>query len=100
LHKDDKPLPTGTTGLTAADKLRDEYKKIGDAQKHKFGEGLPGTLPPNFNLKVPGVNAPALPAAQANPSNPVSPGSTTPARPLLAPPAVRPPPPPVKEPQP
>ena len=45
--------------LTTADKLRDQYKKIGDAQKHVFGQGLPGTPPPNFNLKVPGVNAPA-----------------------------------------
>jgi rod shape-determining protein MreC len=100
LRPDDKRQPTGATGLTAADKLRDEYKKIGEAQKHKFGEGPPGTLPPNFNLKVPGVNAPALPAGQANPPNSVSPGSTPPTRPLLAPPAVRPPSPPAVEPQP
>ena len=58
----------GGTGLTAADKLRDEYKKIGDAQKHTFGVGAPGTLPPNFNLKVPGVNAPAESGAAAAPS--------------------------------
>jgi rod shape-determining protein MreC len=60
----------GGTGLTTADKLRDQYKKIGDAQKHVFGEGLPGTAPPNFNLKVPGVNAPAEPAGHANTPNP------------------------------
>ena len=53
---------TGGSGVTTADKLRDQYKKIGDAQKHVFGVGEPGTLPPNFNLKVPGVNAPAGPA--------------------------------------
>jgi rod shape-determining protein MreC len=51
--------------LTTADKLRDQYKKIGAAQKHEFGVGLPGTPPPNFNLKVPGVNAPAEPAPAA-----------------------------------
>lgn len=64
VNQDDQAPQTGGTGLTAADKLRDEYKKIGDAQKHVFGEGLPGSLPPNFNLKVPGVNAPAEPASQ------------------------------------
>ncbi len=55
----DDTQQTGGGALTTADKLRDEYKKIGDAQKHVFGVGNPGTLPPNFNLKVPGVNAPA-----------------------------------------
>lgn len=98
---------TGGTGLTTADKLRDQYKKIGDAQKHVFGEGLPGTLPPNFNLKVPGVNAPAEPAAQAN-SAPAPPDKKpdaavkTPVRP--APSTATPPkagsPAPPKEPQP
>jgi rod shape-determining protein MreC len=80
----DQTQPAGGVGLTAADKLRDEYKKIGDAQKHVFGEGNPGTLPPNFNLKVPGVNAPAAPPAPAgtgaatppNPAQQVSPQAT------------------------
>jgi rod shape-determining protein MreC len=57
--------PPSAALLTTADKLRDQYKKIGDAQKHVFGEGLPGTPPPNFNLKVPGVNAPAGPVPPA-----------------------------------
>jgi rod shape-determining protein MreC len=51
--------PVTGTPMTTADKLMDQYKKIGDAQKHVFGVGPPGTPPPNFNLKVPGVNAPA-----------------------------------------
>ncbi|HEX4133660.1 MAG TPA: rod shape-determining protein MreC [Bryobacteraceae bacterium] len=77
----DQAQQTGGAGLTTADKLRDQYKKIGDAQKHVFGEGLPGTLPPNFNLKVPGVNAPAEPAAQAaQPSTATAPSTTAPAR--------------------
>jgi rod shape-determining protein MreC len=63
----DQTAPSDSVGLTAADKLRDQYKKIGDAQKHVFGEGAPGTAPPNFNLKVPGVNAPAeAPTAAQN----------------------------------
>ena len=67
---------TGSTQtLTTADKLMKEYKKIGDAQNHVYGEGLPGSLPPNFNLKVPGVNAPAdsKPQTQAKPAAPRAP---------------------------
>jgi rod shape-determining protein MreC len=59
--------PTNTTPGTQADKLLDEYRKIGEAQHHTFGEGAPGSLPPNFNMKVPGVNAPAAPPAAAPP---------------------------------
>jgi rod shape-determining protein MreC len=61
LSTDNHTQQTGGAGLTTADKLRDQYKKIGDAQKHVFGVGGPGTPPPNFNLKVPGVNAPPEP---------------------------------------
>jgi len=39
---------------TEADRLRSQYKAIGDAQGHKFGEGPPGSKPPDFNLKLPG----------------------------------------------
>ncbi len=49
------------TNATQADQLVDQYRKIGAAQGHVIGVGAPGSLPPNFNLKVPGVNAPALP---------------------------------------
>jgi rod shape-determining protein MreC len=62
----DQAVPAEPAGLTSADKLREQYKKIGEAQKHVFGEGLPGTPPPNFNLKVPGVNAPAESAGGVN----------------------------------
>jgi rod shape-determining protein MreC len=88
----DQATPSETTGVTAADKLRDQYKKIGDAQKHVFGEGAPGSTPPNFNLKVPGVNAPAEPTATGT-------QSTTPPPTLSKPPAAPPAVPPAKEPQ-
>jgi rod shape-determining protein MreC len=58
--------PTASPAGTQADKLMEQYRKLGDAQKHVFGEGGPGTPPPNFNIKVPGVNAPA--AAPAAPT--------------------------------
>jgi len=96
LSVDDHSQPAGGTGLTPADKLRDQYKKIGDAQKHVFGVGAPGTLPPNFNLKVPGVNAPAQPAPQSatTPATPdkksVPPAAASPDK-KAAPPAAKPP---------
>jgi rod shape-determining protein MreC len=50
----------GAPAGTEADRLRAQYKNIGDAQGHKFGEGTPGSKPPDFNLKLPGpVGAPA-----------------------------------------
>jgi rod shape-determining protein MreC len=59
---------SATTGKgTQADQIVEQYKKIGAAQNHVYGEGTPGSMPPNFNLKVPGVNAPgvAVPASGA-----------------------------------
>jgi rod shape-determining protein MreC len=42
-----------TGGLeTDADRLRARYKEIGAAQGHTFGEGLPGSKPPDFNMKL------------------------------------------------
>lgn len=38
--------------LTDADRLRRQYERIGAAQGHTFGEGLPGSRPPNFNLSI------------------------------------------------
>ncbi len=79
-------------GPTTADKLMDQYKKIGDAQKHVFGEGLPGSLPPNFNLKVPGVNAPAEPAVPAPAATTAATtAATKPTKPPVANPAAAPP---------
>ena len=44
------PSSTGAL-LTDADRARQHYKEIGEAQNHKYGEGAPGSLPPDFNLK-------------------------------------------------
>jgi hypothetical protein len=35
---------------TDADRIRDRYKRIGEAQNHVFGTGLPGSKPPDFNI--------------------------------------------------
>lgn len=71
VNSDQAPQPGAAR--TEADKLREQYQKIGDAQKHVFGEGAPGTPVPNFNLKVPGVNAPAVPVGATGSSGPVKP---------------------------
>ncbi len=74
VNSGDDAQSTGGPALTPADKLREDYKKIGNAQNHVFGVGNPGTLPPNFNLKVPGVNAPAQPSTAQAPSGKPTPG--------------------------
>ena len=64
---------------TEADRLRERYKQIGEAQNHKFGEGPPGAKPPDFNLQ-PGQP----PASQPRPSG--SGGQPPPAPPKPQPP--------------
>jgi rod shape-determining protein MreC len=55
--------------LTDADRLREKYKSVGEAQGHKFGEGTPGSLPPNFNLnkQAPPARAPEQPKSSGEP---------------------------------
>jgi rod shape-determining protein MreC len=74
--------PTGAAGATAstgteADRLRARYKAIGDAQNHIFGEGLPGSKPPNFNLPAAasGSTGPAGPASSGSHAVPAVPGA-------------------------
>ena len=40
-----RPMP-----MTDADRLKERYRAIGAAQGHRFGEGEPGTPPPDFNI--------------------------------------------------
>jgi len=46
---------------TQADQLLDKYKKLGEAQKHEYGDI--NSPVPNFNLKTPGPTATAAPPA-------------------------------------
>lgn len=52
---------------TEADRLRLRYKKLGEAQGHTFGEGLPGSRPPDFNIRLtePAQRPPTQPGAGA-----------------------------------
>jgi len=52
---------------TDADRLRAIYKQAGADQKHVFGEGAPGSKPPDFT-KIPSVHGAPPPANAAAPA--------------------------------
>ena len=89
------PLPAGDQAAaqpiagTEADKLRATYKAVGEAQKHTYGEGPPGTKPPDFTKLPPaGALPPAAPGSPAN--TPPAPVSAPPQPAAAASPAVKP----------
>jgi len=49
---------SSSTLVTDADRLKEQYKQAGQAQNHVFGEGTPGSKPPDFT-KIPGIRAAA-----------------------------------------
>jgi len=67
--------PAGSPG-TDADKLVEKYKQIGAAENHTFGVGLPGSKPPDFNIKLPAPGAPAAQPAPAHDAAPIKPPGT------------------------
>ena len=81
------PGATGSTPVLAtdADKLREHYVDVSDAQGHKFGDNPVGSKAVNFNLPVkPG---------EAKPPAAVKPPAKSPSKPLAqpaAPPAAKP----------
>jgi rod shape-determining protein MreC len=54
---------------TDADRLKQEYKATGDAQNHVFGEGAPGSKPPDF------TKLGTVPPASSKPATPGAPGT-------------------------
>jgi len=70
--------PAGPAG-TDADKLLQKYRQIGAAENHKFGEGGPGTKPPDFNIKVPPPGSDAETRRHGDAENPA--GGPLPAKP-------------------
>jgi rod shape-determining protein MreC len=77
--------PKGTL-VTDADKLKSQYRQAGQEQNHTFGEGVPGSKPPDFT-KIPGIRAATPPGGASNgqpttqtgnaPSRAQQPGTTT-----------------------
>jgi rod shape-determining protein MreC len=98
------PPPSQSTGAettavpssinTPADRLLDKYRRIGEAQGHKFGHGLPGSRPPDFALnpdKVKPIPQPSKPEATkpaAAKPQAIKPQASTPPR--AKPPAAKP----------
>jgi rod shape-determining protein MreC len=83
------PQPTGqpTVVTTDADRLREQYKQSGEAQHHVFGEGTPGSIPPDFT-KIPGIRAAQAPASNTLPPSRGSEGKQPSRDPQEAQPAV------------
>jgi len=87
------PSPLGTD----ADRLTQRYRALGEAQNHKFGEGLPGSRPPDFNMPIPatprvgegtsGRVGDTAPAAPQTTDKPASPPAAKPEVPAAKPPA-------------
>ena len=46
------PGPGNVPQATDADRLRQHYVRIGEAQGHRFGEAEPGAAAPDFNLRM------------------------------------------------
>jgi len=78
--------PEGYAPQTDADRLKKRYRELGASQGHVFGEGVPGSKPPDFNLgwsppgqrgASPGQSAPQ-PARQPASGPPPSPPAAAP----------------------
>lgn len=75
---------------TDADRLLERYRAIGEAQGHRFGEGMPGAKPPDFNLDPSAASKPAAPSAspRAPSAQPAAPAAAQPlpgAKPVASP---------------
>jgi len=69
--------------ITDADRLKEQYKQAGQAQNHVFGEGVPGSKPPDFT-KIPGIRAAADAASSAKPAAPPATATQIPPQPAPA----------------
>jgi rod shape-determining protein MreC len=81
--------PTPGALATDADRLRAIYKQAGADQKHVFGEGVPGSKPPDFT-KIPSVHGAPPPGAPPSASA-AQPGVETGAHASAAPGTAAPP---------
>lgn len=69
--------PQGPVG-TDADRLMQRYRALGEAQNHKYGEGLPGSKPPDFNMQLPKPEPAAAGPAKAGAAVPPQAAATAP----------------------
>ncbi len=76
-----------STLVTDADRLKEQYKQAGQAQNHVFGEGVPGSKPPDFT-KIPGIRAAAPNGGTTASAKPPAPAAAVPQNPPPQAPAV------------
>ncbi len=69
------PAPLSPRMTTDADRLLETYKAIGSAQGHTFGEGLPGSRPPDFNFEHPSSQPGSVPEPVAEAASSSAPDS-------------------------
>jgi rod shape-determining protein MreC len=77
------PDTPSTRFNTDADRLRNQYRQLGESQGHRFGEGLPGSRPPDFNAPISARPAPSTPRIAPGPGSATpqsAPAETGPAR--------------------
>ncbi len=72
--------PPPVHNLTEADRLRQKYRELGEAQGHTFGEGLPGSKPPDFNVNPEEAARAARARAAAAAKAEAKPGTSPPAQ--------------------
>jgi rod shape-determining protein MreC len=65
-----EPPASSSEPLTDADLLEQRYRALGAAQGHTYGEGAPGTKPPDFNM--------GLATGSARPAEAAAPAAKTP----------------------
>ena len=87
---EEQAAPTSGPAGTDADKLLQKYKQIGTAENHTFGEGAPGSKPPDFNIKLPPQGSDA--ATRGRGDTAIPPTGQLPASPHPRVPASQPPP--------
>lgn len=88
----ENPNPGATPAApgTEADRLRQAYKAVGEAQNHTFGVGLPGSKPPDFTkMGMPANTPPAPGRGSAAPDAPTQPPPAA-AKPGAGPPSAHP----------
>jgi rod shape-determining protein MreC len=90
-----QPPASSSDPLTDADLLEQRYRALGAAQGHTFGEGVPGSKPPDFNMGLtpppspPGLGGSSrtapLAAGSAPPAGTAAPASKAPAPKIAVP---------------
>jgi rod shape-determining protein MreC len=76
----DAPAGVDESVQTEADRIRDRYKRIGVIERHVYGEGAPGSKPPDFNIDPDATPTPeaAKPPAAAPSTSGRAPQGTVP----------------------